>query len=121
MNTKKEIINNFVESIKNSFVSHFDKIDLARITVNQYMKDIDFNYEFDYNTFCKDFLFTIESILESLENDVINNIDINLLIYESLTIMVRNKIFETVTDEGIKQKLMILHELKKYLIKNNKD
>lgn len=120
MASKEEIIYAFVDALKNSFVSHFDKIDLARTTVNQYMKDIDFKYEYDYNTFCIEFIDTVEKILESLNEDVINDIDINLLIYESLTVMIRNKIFETVTDEGTKQKLMILHELKKYLIKSNK-
>ena len=120
MSKKEEITVALIEALKNSFVSHFDKIDLARTTVNQYMKDIDFNFEYDYNMFCREFIETVENILITLDDDIIDSIDINLLIYESLTIMVRNKIFDTVKDENDKQKLIILHELKKFLIKNNK-
>lgn len=121
MSKKEEIIVAFIDTLKNSFVVHFDKIDYARTTVNQYMKDIEFNYEYDYNVFCVEFISTVEQILESLDEEIISKIDINLLIFETLTIMVRNKIFSSVEDEGTKQKLMILHELKKYLIKNNKN
>ena len=121
MSKKEQIIIAFVDTLKNSFVAEFEKIDIARTTVNQYMKDIEFNYEYDYNTFCKEFIFTVENILQSLDEQIISNIDINLLIFESLTVMVRNKIFEMVVNDNDRQKLMILHELKKYLIKNNKN
>jgi hypothetical protein len=117
---KDEIIFTFIDALKNSFVSQFDKIDYARVTVNQYMKDIEFNYIYDYNTFCIDFIYTVENILKSLDERVITDINMDILIYETLSIMIKNKIFDSITDEGTKQKLMILHELKKYLIKNNK-
>lgn len=121
MSNKQEMVNSFIDALKNSFVYQYDEIDLAKTTVNQYMKDIEFDYEYDYNTFCIEFINIIEQIFDSLDDEYdITEINLNLLIYESLTIMVRNKIFDTINDEDEKHKLMMLHELKKYLIKNEK-
>lgn len=83
------------------------------------MKEIDFNYEYDYNTFCIEFLDTSKKILNNLTEEEITNVNINNLIYESFSFMVKNKIFNSAKTINDKQKLIILHELKRYLMSKN--
>jgi hypothetical protein len=121
MGKKEELLEIFKKSTMDTFVNEFDKIDNARITINNYMKEISFNYEYDYNTFCKEFASTVEKILNMIDENRIMSIDINFIIYESLILMVRNKIFEMTPDEKTKTSLLILHELKNFLMaKENK-
>jgi len=119
MDNKEKIIKSFIETLKDSFVNEFEKIDYSRNLVNNYMKEINFDYQYDYNTFCIEFLDTTDKILNSLTNEEILLIDINMLIYETFMNMVKNKIFNSTDNDNDKQKLILLHELKKYLIKKD--
>jgi len=119
MDNKEKIIKSFIETLKESFVNEFEKIDYSRNLVNNYMKEINFDYQYDYNTFCIEFLDTTDKILNSLTNEEILLIDINMLIYETFMNMVKNKIFNSTNNDNDKQKLILLHELKKYLIKKD--
>ncbi|MDY0270310.1 hypothetical protein [Trichloromonas sp.] len=119
MDNKEKIIKSFIETLKDSFVNEFEKIDYSRNLVNNYMKEINFDYQYDYNTFCIEFLDTTDKILNSLTNEEILLIDINMLIYETFMNMVKNKIFNSTNNDNDKQKLILLHELKKYLIKKD--
>lgn len=117
MSTKEELIHFFVEGLKESFVSRYDDINSSKDTVNQYMKNINFNYQYDYNTFCSDFIEFTTDKLEKIDEDNMSNIDINSVISDVLVDMIKEKIYNNVKDEKERATLMMIHELKKYLMK----
>ena len=114
---KDKIISSFIDNLKESFINDFDKIDQSRQLVNKYLNEIDFNFEYDYNNFCIDFLNSSEKILKTLTNEEILFLDINDLVYESFMYMIKTKIFNSTKNDNDKQKLILLHELKQFLIK----
>ena len=85
--------------------------------VNNYMKELNFQYEYNYNEFCSDFIKFSITKLEQIDIDEIIQLDINVIIYDVLVSMIKFKIFENVKDEKERITLMMLHELKKYLMK----
>jgi len=114
--SKKDLIDMFINTIKDSFVSEYEKINESRESINLYFGELNFNYQYDYNTFCIEFSETCEKILHELSIENIISIDINQLVFESFSYMIRQKIFNSTKNEEDKQKLILLHELKKYLI-----
>jgi hypothetical protein len=118
---KDKIVLSFIENLKESFIDEFDKIEQSRQLVNKYLNEIDFNFEYDYNNFCVDFLNSSEKILRTLTDEEILYLDINDLVYESFMYMIKTKIFDSAKNDSDKQKLILLHELKQFLIKKDID
>lgn len=117
MATKDELIDLFIEGLKESFVSKYEEINSSKDIVNNYMKELNFKYKYKYNEFCTDFIKYSTMILKHLDTEEINNLDINVIVYEVLITMIKYKIFDNVKDEKERITLMMLHELKKYLMK----
>ena len=117
MATKDEMINFFVDGLKESFVSKYDDINNSKDTVNEYMKNINFNYQYDYNTFCSEFIKYTTDKLEKVNEEDMPSINITKVISDVLVDMIKNKIYDNVKDEQERATLMMIHELKKYLMK----
>ena len=111
---KIELINLFKRNLIDSFVNNYNKINEARLIINDYMKTLSFDYEYDYNTFCKEFISTIELVLNDIDEDKISKLDINMYIYESFLLMVTNKIMSV---DKNRMTVDLLNDLKSYLVK----
>ena len=82
MTTKEEMINFFIEGLKESFVSKYEEINNSKDIVNNYMKELNFQYEYNYNEFCSDFIKFSITKLEQIDIDEIIQLDINVIIYD---------------------------------------
>jgi hypothetical protein len=116
MDTRENLLKTIEENLSTMFVEEFDKVNTARTSVNAYLKDIDINYTYDYNTFCVDFMNNSKNLVNKIHIEQLRGLDSNLFVSEVLSFMIKNKIYENVQDPDKRSYLMIQHELKKFLI-----
>lgn len=115
MDKKNELLNKIKTNLSEMFVNDFDKINKARENVNSYLTEIDVNYEYDYNNFCIDFMDKSLKLVDSLSNNELENMNSNIFVTDTISYMIKNKIYDIVNDVDKRNNLIIQHELQKYL------
>lgn len=113
---RESLLKAIEDNLSNMFVEEFDKVNIARISTNAYLKDIEIKYEYDYNTFCVDFMENSKNLVNNIHIEQLRQIDNNSFVSEVLSFMIKNKINENESDSERRTYLMIQHELKKFLI-----
>ena len=116
MDTRESLLKLITDNLSNMFVEEYDKVNTARISVNAYLKDIEIDYVFEYNEFCVDFMNNTKDLVNKLPIERLRELDSNSFVSEVLSFMIKNKIYENVTDSNRRSYLMMQHELKKFLI-----
>ena len=116
MDTRESLLKTIEENLSNMFVEEYDKINIARNSVNMYLKEIEINFEYDYNTFCVDFMSNSKNLVNNIHIEQLRMLDSNSFVSEVLSFMIKNKIYENIKNPERRAYLMIQHELKKFLI-----
>lgn len=116
MDTRENLLKVIEENLADMFVEEYNKVNNARISVNAYLKDIEINYEYDYNIFCVDFMNVSKDLINKIHNEQLRGLDSNIFVSEVISFMIKNKISENIQDSDKRKYLLIQHELKKYLI-----
>ena len=116
MDNRESLLKTISDNLSNMFVEEYDKVNTARISVNAYLKDIEINYEYDYNLFCVEFMENSKNLVNKVPIDSLRELDSNSFVSEVLSFMIKNKINENILDPDKRAYLMIQHELKKFLI-----
>lgn len=116
MDTRESLLKTIEENLSTMFVEEYDKVNIARVSINVYLKDIDINYEYDYNTFCVEFMQNSKNLVNNIHIEQLRMLDNNSFVSEVLSFMIKNKIYENVSDPDRRANLLVLHELKKFLI-----
>lgn len=112
MSTTK-VVDLFIKNLENSFVEDFDRMDHAKEIINEYLRSINFRYEYDYNTFCKELKNSLTETLTLLDESVFPFLDITSFIHENIQRMISRKIIEH-EEEYLKDVniSMLINELK---------
>lgn len=116
MNTKESLLDKIKNNLSEIFVNDFDKINDARVNVNNYLDHIDINYRYDYNEFCVDFMDKSIKIVDLLSEEELQNLNSNSFVTDTISYMIKSKIFDTVDDVSKRNNLIIQHELQKFLL-----
>ena len=116
MDAREGLLKKIEDNLSNLFVDQYDKVNTARNSVNLYLKDIEINYQYDYNNFCVEFMDNSRNLVNKLPIEAIRELDDNSFVSEVLSFMIKNKIYENIQDPNQRSYLMIQHELKKFLI-----
>jgi hypothetical protein len=116
MDTREGLLKKIEDNLSNLFVDQYDKVNIARNSVNLYLKDIEIDYQYDYNNFCVEFMDNSRNLVNKLPIEAIRELDDNSFVSEVLSFMIKNKIYENIQDPNQRSYLMIQHELKKFLI-----
>lgn len=116
MDTRESLLKAIEENLSDMFVEKYEQINAARISVNAYLKDIEITYQYDYNGFCIDFMLNSKNLVNKINIEQLRLFDSNLFVSEVLSFMIKNKIYENISDPDKRTYLMIQHELKKFLI-----
>jgi hypothetical protein len=114
MSSKSNTIDLFIKNVENIFVDDYEKINNGMIIVNEYLKEINFDYQYDYNTFCIELRDTLKNTLNKIDESVFNKINVSLFVYECINDMIRVKIE---LKEKFDQTAMIVNDLKNMLEK----
>lgn len=114
--TRDTLLENIKNNLSEIFVNDFEKINEARDNVNKYLKEIDVDYIYEYNDFCVDFMDKSIKIVDLLSEEQLENLDGNLFVSDTISYMIKNKIFDVVKDASKRNNLIIQHELQKYLL-----
>ena len=89
------------------FVDEYEKVNIARTSVNAYLKDIEIDYTYDYNTFCVDFMDNSKNLVNKVHIEQLRGLDSNSFVSEVLSFMIKNKIYENIQDPEKRAYLMI--------------
>jgi hypothetical protein len=116
---KEKLIQSFITSITESFISDYERIENSKNILNIYLVEIKLDYKYDYNTFCKEFLASVNNELNNMSIENIQNIDSISFTYTIINNMIKNKMNEIITNEKDKLTMMLLYDLKEHLSKNN--
>lgn len=117
MDTSREsLLKTIEDNLSTMFVEKYDEINVARNSVNAYLKDIEIDYNYDYNSFCVDFMVNTKNLVHNVPIEKLRELDSNSFVSEVLSFMIKNKIYEKVEEPNRRAYLMIQHELKKFLI-----
>lgn len=116
MDTRESLLKAIEENLANMFVEEYDKVNVARTSVNAYLKDIGIEYQYDYNNFCVDFMKMSKDLVNKIHIEQLRGLDSNIFVSEVISFMIKNKIFENIQDPDKRTYLLIQHELKKFLI-----
>jgi len=116
MDGRETLLKTIQDNLSVMFVEQYDKVNSARKSINSYLKDIDIEYQYDYNIFCLDFMENSKNLVNHISEDKLEELDDMSFVSEIMSIMVKNKIHENIKDETKKAYLMVQHELKKFLI-----
>jgi len=120
MDIKQDLLGKIEGNLSDMFVDEFDKVNQARLSVNVYLEDIEIDYQYDYNSFCKDFMTNSRNLINQLPDERLRELNNSIFVTEVISFMIKNKIYEKVEDIDRRSYLMIQHELKKFLMKNEK-
>ena len=110
---KDKIIENLDNNLSNMFVDDFEKINNAKNSINEYFKEMEINYKYEYNEFCFDFIKYSKLLIESLDESQLLILNNDIFIFDTLTYMIENKIDDIIEDDTLKKDLIMKHELKK--------
>lgn len=116
MDTKQELLDKIKNNLSEMFVNDFDKINDARLNVNQYLEHIGINYNYDYNEFCVDFMDKSIKVINLLNDEELINLNSNIFVTDTISYMIKNKIVDMVDDNSKRNDLIIQHELQKFLL-----
>ena len=116
MDNKDTLVKTIEDNLSNMFVNEYDKVNTARLSVNDYLKDIEIEFEYNYNNFCIDFMNNSKKLINKISDEQITQLDSNIFVSEVLSYMIKNKIYENVQNPKKRANLIIEHELKKRLI-----
>lgn len=116
MDSKDILLRTIEDNLSNMFVNEYDKINNARSSVNAYLKDIEVEYEYNYNQFCVDFMNNSKDLVNKIPDKQLQGLDSNTFVSEVLSYMIKNKIYEIVNNPERRAHLIIQHELRKFLV-----
>ena len=116
MDSRESLLRNIEENLSMMFVEEYEKVNLARTSVNNYLKDIEIEYQYDYNVFCIDFMNNSKNLVNNLSEENLRDLNSNIFVSEVISFMIKNKIYENIEDPSKRAYLMMQHELKKFLI-----
>jgi hypothetical protein len=116
MDTRESLLKTIEENLSDMFVEKYEQVNAARVSVNAYLKDIEIGYQYDYNNFCIDFMFNTKNLVNNIDIEQLRELDTNMFVSEVMSFMIKNKIYENISDLDKRTYLMIQHELKKFLI-----
>ena len=114
--SRESLLKTIEDNLSTMFVEKYDEINIARNSVNAYLKDIEIDYIYDYNSFCVDFMVNTKNLVHNVAIEKLRELDSSGFVSEVLSFMIKNKIYEKVEEPNRRAYLMIQHELKKFLI-----
>ena len=106
--------------LKEMFVEDYDKVNDAKNNINIYLKSINIDDEYNYNDFCNGFLEISDTLIQTLSTQKTQTIDSIFIIGEIMSIMVKQKIHESNSDENKKLYKIFQHELRTKTIRREK-
>jgi len=116
MGIRDNLLSKIDSNLSIMFVEEYDKVNQARLSVNLYLKDIEIDYQYDYNDFCKEFLINSKNLINQLPDERLSELNNAIFVTEVVSFMIKNKIYEKIEDVDKRSYLMIQHELKKFLM-----
>lgn len=114
----KDRLNTIKQKISTTFVEDFNAVNISKDKINNYLKSIELEELYDYNTFCSDFILVSTNILDKIEDKVFFDVRIEFFIAEVLYAMIKYKIIKSNKTDDIKTYNLIKLELDKKKILN---
>lgn len=116
MDTREDLLRRIEENLSDMFVERYEQVNMARNSINAYLKDIGITYQYDYNIFCVEFMDHSKNLVNNVPIERLRDLNNDGFVSEVMSFMIKNKIYENVQDPNHRSYLMIQHELKKFLI-----
>jgi len=112
MDRKEELSLELSNKLKEMFVDDYEKVNVAKNSVNEYLENLNVSNKYEYNEFCNDFLKVSDKLIHTLNVHDIENADSTFIMGEIMSIMVKYKIMDSEQDETKRFHKLIQHELK---------
>lgn len=118
MFTKETIHKKIDNNLSMIFVDNYKAVNDARTLINSYLGGIGVNYKYDnYNDFCMDFMNNSKELVNNISEEELNELNNSTFVIEVLSVMIKDKINTTISDEKERGNLISQHNLQKTLLK----